>query len=138
MSSISQTEDLRALLQVLENEIPVYLEPFASEKAHGPSLKLTSPKPTAEELADGAVTEPQRRIIHACEKIVALLQGPTVKLTVDASGHLTSTAISIAIKLQLPRIISSDANAPTTLDELAKATSASPDLLGRRARNVPP
>lgn len=120
------------LLQVLEQEIPAYLEPFASCETHGPSLKyLTSTNSTAAGVADGAMTEPKRRIIHACEKIVALLQGPTTKLTIDASGHLTSVAISITVKLRLPHLISSDANAPTPLDELVRATSASPDLLGR-------
>lgn len=132
-SSISQTEDLRTLLQVLEQDIPAYLEPFASHGTHGPSLKcLTGAEPTAAAaVADAAAAEPKRRIIHACEKIVALLQGPTVKLTIDASGHLTSAAISIAVRLRLPHLISSDVNAPTPLDELVKATSASPDLLGR-------
>lgn len=131
-SSISQTEDLKTLLQVLEQEIPAYLDPFSSHETHGPSLKcVTNGNLTAAGVADGVVAEPKRRIIHACEKIVALLQGPITKLTIDASGHLTSTAISIALKLKLPHIISSDVNAPTTLDELVKSTSASPDLLSR-------
>lgn len=130
-ASISQTEDLKTLLKVLEQEIPAYLEPYSSLGIHGPSLKLTSAKSATAGVAAGAVAEPQRRIIHACEKIVALLQGPLVKLSIDASGHMTSAAISIALKLQLHQIISSDVEAPTTLDELVKATSASPDLLSR-------
>lgn len=131
-SSISQTEDLRALLKVLEHEIPAYLRPLEANKADPPSLKhcpSSHSSATTQNVIEGNV-ESKEQIIHACEKIVALLQGPTVKLTLDASGHLTSAAISIAIKLRLPHLISSDANVPTTLDELAKATTASPDLLG--------
>lgn len=128
--SISQTEDLKTLLQVLEQEVPAYLEPFAAHKTEPPSLKCPpSSDSSATGVAEKDVVVSKERIIHACEKIVALLQGPTVKLTLDASGHLTSTAISIAVKLRLPHLISSDVNAPSTLDELAKATSASPDLL---------
>ncbi|KAI7777518.1 hypothetical protein LA080_003467 [Diaporthe eres] len=131
-SLISQTEDLRALLRVLEQDIPAYLE--ATQV--GPSLKcLTSSSGNANSsVAEDDANPTKQRIVHACEKIVALLQGPTVKLTLDASGHLTSAAISIALRLRLPHLISADVDAPTTLDELVKATSASPDLLTRVLR----
>ncbi|KAJ4395788.1 hypothetical protein N0V93_000002 [Gnomoniopsis smithogilvyi] len=134
-SSISQTEDLRTLLEMLEQDIPAFLEPFASHETHGPSLKsLDSPYFGATSVAEGVGAAPKRRIIHTCEKIVAVLQGPTVKLTMDASGHLTSAVISIAVNLRLPHLISSDVDKPTMLDELVKATSASPDLLTRVLR----
>lgn len=133
-SSISQTEDLRTLLKFLEQDVPAYLEPLPSNGTHGPSLKsLTSADSSTTWIggADRVVAESKQRIIHTCEKIVALLQGPLVKLSIDASGHLTSAAISIAVRLRLPHLISSDVNSPTTLDELVKTTAASPDLLSR-------
>lgn len=130
-SAVSQTEDLRTLLKILEQEIPAYLEPFTAHKAELPTLKYHPLNfgSSASGVNEEDVAGPKQHIIHACEKIVALLQGPTVKLTLDASGHLTSVAISIAVKLRLPHLISSDVDAPTTLDELVKKTSASPDLL---------
>lgn len=133
-SSISQTDDLKTLLRFLKQDVPAYLEPFPSNGTHGPSLKCVdgvSSITTWTGVADGVIMGPKQRIIHTCEKIVALLQGPIVKLSIDASGHLTSAAISIAVKLRLPQLISSDVNSPTTLDELVKTTTASPDLLSR-------
>lgn len=140
-SSISQTEDLSTLSKFLEQDVPAYLEPWPSNGTHGPSLKsLTSINPSTTWIGgtDRTVAEPKQRIIHTCEKIVALLQGPIVKLSIDASGHLTSAAISIAVKLRLPHLISSDVNSPTTLDELVKATKASPDLLSRQSKTCVP
>lgn len=129
-SSVSQTENVGELLQILDQQVPAYLEGLKVSGADPPSLKfLPDFKFNATGVAEAGVEESRQHIIHACEKIVALLQGPTVKLTLDASGHLTSAAISIAVRLRLPQLISSDAKAPTTLDELVKATSASPDLL---------
>lgn len=135
-SSISQTDDLRTLLKILEQDVPAYLEPLPSNGTHGPSLKTVDSVnsiTTWTGVADGPIRGPKQRIIHTCEKIVALLQGPIVKLSIDASGHLTSAAISIALKLRLPQLISSDVNSPTTLGELVKATTASPDLLSRHS-----
>ncbi|KAI1506101.1 O-methyltransferase-domain-containing protein [Biscogniauxia marginata] len=136
-STVSQTEDLQSLLRILNGEIQTYLKPFASRNVALPSLKcLPDLDSSAPYVTAGEVTEPRRNIIHICEKITALLQGPGTWLTLEACGHLTSSAISIALKLRLPHLISSDANAPTSLDELAKITAASPELLMRILRHL--
>lgn len=132
-SAISQTQNLHALSKTVESEIQYYLESLKTRGIDPPSLSLKRPEesPLQPETTQPEVEQSKRAIVHACEKIIALVQGPPLWLWMETTGHITTAAMSIVLALKVNHHVSLDPSQPTNLEELAETTGGSRELLSR-------
>lgn len=107
-SAASQTNDLQALLDILNQAIPnvINAEPSSFQEA-------------------------RMEAIRACEKMCALLHDPFQWLFVESASYIFPAAMSVVLELKVPHHISLDRENPTDIGELAVATSSSEELLGQ-------
>lgn len=132
LSPAARTEDISSLVKILNTETQAYSDSLSRCGVDPPSLKCPQMAPSEGKATAGPEIEKSKQaIVHACEKIVALIRGPAMWLSLEMGGMATTTSISLAIELQLHKLMSSDPDRPTHLSVLAKETGASPKLLSQ-------
>ncbi|KAI9644115.1 hypothetical protein NHQ30_007468 [Ciborinia camelliae] len=131
-SKVSQTEDLEALFNILHDELDKYLQSLRATGQSPPSLRANSPSQKTDANGMGEISK--REITQACNKIAALVHSPFERIFIDTAGYVFSAISSVAVRLKLHHLMSENRDFPTSLDELAKATGASEELIWRVLR----
>ncbi|PNS14334.1 Sterigmatocystin 8-O-methyltransferase [Sphaceloma murrayae] len=121
---VAKTDDLTELLKILTQNVEAYL----SVAPHPPSLSWPSKTdPLAEPIANGI----RQQVVRSAEKILALVAGPREWVMKQASGYLTPAALLSVMEMNILKYVSEDRTKPTSIDELASRTGASPLVLTR-------
>lgn len=128
-SPVLTTQDLNVLATTVLSEVQSYLESLKSRGIDSPSLTCSQDIRLRSDAGQPEVESSKRAIVRACEKVIALTQGPSQWLWMETSGHITTAALSIVLALKVQHHVSSDPAKPTSLDQLSVATGGSRDLL---------
>ena len=126
-STIAKTDDLTSLSKIVDSELGKYLGSLKSRGQPLPSLRNEEPQGI---ILDTIAEASKRDIIRACEKIIAIVHTPFERLFIETAGYVYSAVSSVVVELKLPHLISSSAERPTKLADLAKSAGASAELIG--------
>ncbi|KAF5490301.1 Cytochrome P450 monooxygenase hmp1 [Colletotrichum fructicola] len=130
-SSISKTQDLKELRQILHQSVDELLLELENDARKPPSLdELNTDTLLAPPVAESA----RQSIVRACEKLTALAQGPMGWMMQSAGGHVFPAVLNTALELRLHQLVSTDVQSPSTLRDLAKDSGGSQELISRLLR----
>ncbi|KAG4429005.1 hypothetical protein IFR05_015515 [Cadophora sp. M221] len=125
-TQISKSEDLKELLQILNQSIGDLLLELEINGRKPPSLKPIDPQDL---LAPPVGEKPRRSIVRVCEKLTTLVQGPIDWLMQSTGGHTFPAVLETVIELKLNHLVSSDPQKPTSLSDLERESGGSAELI---------
>jgi len=122
----TRTEDLSALTNLISSSVKTYLTRLEAVGAPPPNLQDPFPEPVKDEAAQLAKFD----ILRACEKVMALVQGPVEWLMFQNMAFVDPACVGIAVELGIPEAVAPGPE-PTSLEQLVEVTGASKDVLGK-------
>nr|XP_036575561.1 o-methyltransferase [Colletotrichum truncatum]KAF6782150.1 o-methyltransferase [Colletotrichum truncatum] len=130
-ATISKTEDLKELRQILNQSIDELLLALDNNGRDPPSLQQCNPEAL---LATPVGEKPRRNIVRVCEKLTTLVQGPMDWMMQSTGGHVFPAVLNTAMELKLHHLVSTDPRNPTSLADLEKKSGGSQELISRLLR----
>ena len=121
----TRSEDLNVLSTIVSEGIKTYLDRLQQTGYPAPTLE----DPIPEIIKDAAAQDAKLEIMRACERIMALVQGPVEWFMFQNMAFTEPACVAIAIDLGIPEHVAPGPE-PTSCSQLAELTGASPELIG--------
>jgi sterigmatocystin 8-O-methyltransferase len=122
---VTRTEDLTVLSEVISKNVQTYLARLQERGYPLPNLQNPIPEPVKDTAAQDAKLE----ILRACEKLMALVQGPVEWFMFQNMAFTEPACVGLVMEMGIHEHIAPGPE-PTSLDELVESTGASRDLIG--------
>ncbi|KAI9767101.1 MAG: hypothetical protein M1840_005890 [Geoglossum simile] len=129
VTPVTHTEDLTVLSEVISKNVHTYLARIQERGYPLPNLRDAILEPVKDLAAQDAKLE----ILRACEKLMALVQGPVEWLMFQNMAFSDPACVGLVMEMGIHEHIAPGPE-PTTLDELVESTGASRDLIERVMR----
>ena len=121
----TRSEDLNVLSGIVSEGVKTYLDRLQHTGYPLPTLE----DPIPEIVKDTAAQDAKLEIMRACEKMIALVQGPVEWFMFQNMAFHESACVAIAIDLNIPEHVA-PGPIPTSLSQLVELTGASSELIG--------
>lgn len=121
----TRSEDLNVLSSIVSEGVKTYLDRLQQTGYPKPTLEDPIPEIVKDTEAHNAKLE----ILRACERIMALVQGPVEWFMFQNMAFMEPSCVAIAIDLGIPEHIAPGPE-PTSLAQLVEITGAASELIG--------
>ena len=121
----TRSEDLNVLSSIVSEGVKTYLDRLQDTGYPKPTLE----DPVPEIVKDAEAHNAKLDILRACERIMALVQGPVEWFMFQNMAFMEPACVAIAIDLGIPEHVAPGPE-PTSLGHLADLTRAAPELIG--------
>ncbi len=122
----TRSEDLNVLSGIVSGGVRTYLDRLQQTAYPLPTLE----DPIPEIVKDTAAQDAKLEIMRACERIIALVQGPVEWFMFQNMAFHESACVAVAIDLNIPEHVAPGPT-PTSLSQLVELTGASSELIGK-------